>query len=94
MEKQVFIIWAATTGQLDDIPVEDVRRFESDIMRFIENSHPGLLNAIREKKALTDEIKNEMVQVVGDFKGTWAGLNPQPEPPGIEGDEGGRRGQA
>jgi F-type H+/Na+-transporting ATPase subunit alpha len=84
VEKQVFIIWAATTGQLDDIPVEDVRRFESDIMRFIENSHPGLLNAIREKKALTDEIKNEMVQIVGDFKGTWRGFNPQPDPPRVE----------
>ena len=81
---QVFIIWAATTGQLDDIPVEDARRFESEIMRFIENSHPGLLNAIREKKALTDEIRKEMEQVVGDFKGTWSGFNPQPDPPRVE----------
>jgi len=84
VEKQVFIIWAATTGQLDDIPVEDVRRFEADLMRFIENSHPGLLNTIREKKALSDEIRNEMAQVVGDFKGTWRGFNPQPDPPRIE----------
>jgi F-type H+-transporting ATPase subunit alpha len=80
----VLIIWAATSGQIDDIPVEHVRRFEADFLRFVESSHPGILNAIREKKALTDEIKNEMTQAVNDFKGTWkeSALNPQPEPPG------------
>jgi len=79
VEKQVLIIWAATTGQMDDIPVEHARRFESDFLRFVETSHPGILSAIREKKSLTDEIKNDMKQAVADFKDTWkeAALNPQ-----------------
>src|SRR5205823_682835 len=56
VEQQVLIIWAATSGYLDDVPVDQCRRFEADLLNFVENSHPGLLNALREKKALTDEI--------------------------------------
>lgn len=68
VEKQVLVIWAGTNGYLDDIPVEQVRRFESEFLRFVENSNPGLLRNIREKKALSDEIKNDLKQVVTDFK--------------------------
>jgi F-type H+-transporting ATPase subunit alpha len=82
--QQVLILWAATSGQLDDIPVDQVRRFEADFQRFVETSHPGTLNAIREKKTLTDDIKEALVQAVADFKPSWQerALNPQPEPPG------------
>jgi F-type H+-transporting ATPase subunit alpha len=81
----VLIIWAATGGHLDDIPVEHVRRFEADLLRFVEASHPGILNTIREKKTLTDELKGEMLQALNDLKATWQerALNPQPEPPGL-----------
>jgi F-type H+/Na+-transporting ATPase subunit alpha len=84
VEQQVLIIWAATSGQLDDIPVDQVRRFETDFTRFIEKSQPGIINTIREKKTLGDDLKNEMKQAVNDFKATWQerALNPQPEPPG------------
>ena len=83
VEKQVLIIWAATGGHLDDIPVDQVRRFEADFIRFVESSHPGILNTIREKKALSDELKTELKQVVNDFKATWQerAFNPQPDPP-------------
>ncbi|MGB8507447.1 MAG: F0F1 ATP synthase subunit alpha [Pyrinomonadaceae bacterium] len=69
---QVLIIWAATNGHLDDIPVDQVRRFEADFLRFMENSHPGVLNNLREKKSITDEIKTDLVQAINDFKTTWA----------------------
>jgi F-type H+-transporting ATPase subunit alpha len=69
--KQVLIIWAATNGFTDDIPVEDLRRFEADLLRFIENSHPGLLHSIAEKKSLTDEIKADLKQALTDFKDQW-----------------------
>jgi F-type H+/Na+-transporting ATPase subunit alpha len=71
VEKQVLVIWAATNGYVDDVPVEDVRRFESSLLKFVENSHPGLLAAISEKKSLTDEIKNDLKQVLEDFKEAW-----------------------
>src|ERR1700710_660518 len=51
VEKQVAIIFAGTRGLLDDLPVEDCRQFETDLYRFLENSKPGILTAIREKKA-------------------------------------------
>src|SRR5947209_7896180 len=84
VDKQVIAIFAGFSGYLDDLPVDSVRKFEADFLRFVESSHPGILNAMREKKTLTDEIKGEMTQAVADFKETWkeAALNPQPEPPG------------
>jgi F-type H+-transporting ATPase subunit alpha len=71
VEKQVLVIWAATNGYTDDIAVEDVRRFETELLKFVENSHPGLLADIAEKKALTDDIKAGLKQVLEDFKHTW-----------------------
>jgi F-type H+-transporting ATPase subunit alpha len=71
VEKQVLTLWAATNGHVDDIPVDQVRRFEADLLRFVENSHPGLLRSIAEKKALTDEIKNDLTQALKDFKDQW-----------------------
>jgi hypothetical protein len=37
----------------------------------MENAQPGLLQRIREKKALTDDIKNDLKQVLTDFKDDW-----------------------
>jgi len=71
VEKQVLVIWAATNGYTDDIAIEDVREFEGELLNFVENSHPGLLNNIREKKTLTDEIKTDLQQVLKDFKDMW-----------------------
>src|SRR5215211_967683 len=71
VEKQVLVIWAATNGYVDDVAVEDVRRFETDLLKFVENSHPGLLAAIADKKTLTDEIKAGLKQVLEDFKDDW-----------------------
>jgi F-type H+/Na+-transporting ATPase subunit alpha len=71
VEKQVLVIWAATNGYTDDIAVEDVRRFESMLLSFFENSHPGVLAAIAEKKSLTDEIKADLKQALEDFKEEW-----------------------
>lgn len=72
VEKQVLAIWAATNGYTDDVAVEDVRRFEGDLLSFVENSHPGLLATMAEKKTLTDEIKGELKTVLEDFKRQWS----------------------
>jgi F-type H+/Na+-transporting ATPase subunit alpha len=68
VEKQILIIWAATNGHVDDVAVDQVRRFESEFLNFVENSHPGILQTIREKKTISDELKKELVNVVSDFK--------------------------
>jgi F-type H+-transporting ATPase subunit alpha len=72
VENQVLIIWAATNGYLDDVAVEDLRRFETELTRFVENSNPALLTSIREKKSLTDEIKADMAQTLKDFQERWS----------------------
>jgi F-type H+-transporting ATPase subunit alpha len=81
VEKQVLVIWAATNGYTDDIAVEDVRRFETELLKFVENSHPGLLADIAEKKSLTDDIKAGLKQVLEDFKHTWNKPAPDFAPP-------------
>ncbi len=72
VEKQVLIIWAATNGFTDDVAIEDVRKFETELLKFIENSHPGVLQNLREKKAVTDDIKKDLEQSLKDFKDVWA----------------------
>ena len=72
VEKQVLLIWAATNGFADDVPVDQVGKFETELLRFVENSRPGLLQSLREKKAVTDEIKNDLEQTLKDFKDVWA----------------------
>ncbi len=71
VEQQVLVIWAATNGYTDDIPVEEVRQFEAELLKFVENSRPGLLQMLREKQSLTDEIKAELHQALKDFKVLW-----------------------
>jgi F-type H+-transporting ATPase subunit alpha len=71
VEKQVLVIWAATTGYTDDVAVDDVRRFETGLLKFVENSHPGLLADIKEQKSLTEDIKAGLKQVLEDFKIEW-----------------------
>jgi F-type H+-transporting ATPase subunit alpha len=70
-EKQVLVMWAATNGYIDDIPIENVRRFESELLRFVESSNPGLLQNIQTKKALNNEITEDLKQVLQDFKVMW-----------------------
>lgn len=71
IENQVLAIWAASSGFTDDVQVEEVRNFEAELLKFVENSHPGLLQNIREQKSLTDEIKSDLQQALKDFKDIW-----------------------
>jgi F-type H+-transporting ATPase subunit alpha len=57
VEKQVVIIFAATKGYLDSIDVEQVRRYEEELYRFLERNHPEVLTQIAEKKILDDQLR-------------------------------------
>jgi F-type H+-transporting ATPase subunit alpha len=67
VEKQVAIIYAATKGFLDAVPVEDVRRYEEDLYRFLETRHPGVLTGIAEKKILDDDVKGALEGALKEF---------------------------
>jgi F-type H+-transporting ATPase subunit alpha len=66
--KQVLSIYAGTNGFLDDLAVEDIRRFEAELYRFVENSHPSLWNQLMEKKQLDDGMKSDFTKVLNEFK--------------------------
>jgi F-type H+/Na+-transporting ATPase subunit alpha len=66
--KQILIIFAGTSGALDDMPVEQVRDFERDLYKYVETANPGLLNTIMEKKILDDNLKAEISKVIKEAK--------------------------
>jgi F-type H+-transporting ATPase subunit alpha len=68
VEKQVLSLFVATSGLMDAIPVGEVRRFESELLQFIQTSNPSILKNIAEKKALDDGIKAEIKKAVEAFK--------------------------
>ncbi len=68
VEKQILIIYAGTSGLLDDVPVEQCRAFEAELYRYVESAHPALLQTIREKKALDDALKGQVTSVLKEFK--------------------------
>jgi F-type H+-transporting ATPase subunit alpha len=67
VEKQVVIIYAATNGHLDEIAVEFISKYESDLLSEMENLHKDLLNDIAAKKDLTVEITKKLDEVISDF---------------------------
>ncbi|HEX3965594.1 MAG TPA: F0F1 ATP synthase subunit alpha [Trebonia sp.] len=71
VEEEVVSIWAGTTGQLDDIQVEDIRRFEQQFLDYLRRNEAGLLGAIRESKDLTDENIQALQEAIGAFKRTF-----------------------
>ncbi|HET7047662.1 MAG TPA: F0F1 ATP synthase subunit alpha, partial [Solirubrobacteraceae bacterium] len=71
VEEEVVSIWAGTTGQLDDVPVEDVRRFETEFIDFLKRSYGGLLTAIRETQNLTDDNVTTLQDAMDQFRRTF-----------------------
>jgi len=71
VEEQVVSIWAGTTGQLDDVPVEDIRRFETEFLDYMRRNHGGLLTSIRETNALTDDNVTTLKDAVDRFRRTF-----------------------
>lgn len=70
VEKQVMILYALTKGFLDDIPVEDIRRFEESFYSWLDQNRPELLEEIRTTGDLPDEEK--MAEAINSFKNTFS----------------------
>ncbi|MDH3494438.1 MAG: hypothetical protein OEM82_12860, partial [Acidobacteriota bacterium] len=74
VENQVLIIWSATNGYVDDVAVEDLKRFETELFEFMSNSNPATVQALREKGKIDDDLKAELTEALQDFKKTrWNG---------------------
>jgi F-type H+-transporting ATPase subunit alpha len=72
VEKQVIVIYAATSGYLDSLEVAECLPFEQGLLRFIENSYSSLSKKIAEKKQLDDGLKSELNKVLDEFKERFA----------------------
>jgi F-type H+-transporting ATPase subunit alpha len=71
VEKQVVAIFAGVNGFLDDLEKEQVRPFEKEMYVYLENSHPGVLNDLRERKQIDDDLKARILSALKEFKGRF-----------------------
>ena len=68
VERQVVIIFAGTQGFLDDVPVEHVREFETFFYGWIERKRPEIFTEIRDKKEISDTLRETLVKSISDAK--------------------------
>jgi F-type H+-transporting ATPase subunit alpha len=68
VEEQVVSLWAGVNGYLDDVPVEDVSRFETDFIDFLKRSHAGILQTIRETNVLGEDTVTALKEAVDEFR--------------------------
>ncbi|OGW56235.1 MAG: F0F1 ATP synthase subunit alpha [Nitrospirae bacterium RBG_16_43_8] len=68
MVEQVSVLFAATQGFLDDIPVEAVKKFEEEFLRFMKDSKADVIKELGDKKAFDGELKPKMIAALEDFK--------------------------
>ena len=73
VEKQVVMIFAGVNGYLDSVPADQVKRFETEYLSYVESNVPDLLNDIRTKKQIDDELRKKIVSAVEDFLKIFAG---------------------
>jgi F-type H+/Na+-transporting ATPase subunit alpha len=67
VERQVMIIYAATSGHLDGVPVEAVQRYERELNAFLDAKRPDALAAIRDKRELTDDVRSTVDSALAEF---------------------------
>ena len=68
--KEVIILFAATNGFVDDVPIEKVRSFETSLYEFMDSNHPEIGNEIIEKMILSDELSEKLRTAIRTFKET------------------------
>ena len=71
VERQVVSIWAGTSGYLDEVPVEDVGRFERDFLEYVHVTRQGILDAIRETGQLPDDTVTALKDAIEEFSKTF-----------------------
>ena len=68
VENQVAILYALTNGYLDDVTVEDVQKWEADFHQYMKDMKSDVLELIKEKKELTEEVEKALKKAIGEFK--------------------------
>jgi F-type H+-transporting ATPase subunit alpha len=68
MEREVVSVWSGTTGHLDEVPVEDIRRFDAEFLDYLSRENKPLLDTIRETGDLSDDTVTGLEKAIGTFK--------------------------
>ena len=68
MEREVISVWAGTTGRLDDVPVEDIRRFDAEFLDYVDRNKAEILDAIRSTSDLSDDTVSVLEATIEEFK--------------------------
>ena len=68
VEREVVSVWSGTSGKLDEVPVEDIRRFETEFLDYIARDHQGILDTIKNTKDLSDETVGLLERAIAAFK--------------------------
>ncbi len=68
VEKQVMILFAAINGFLDDVPVDKITAFETNLYNFMDTNHPEIGKEIKEKKELKPETETALKNALGEYK--------------------------
>jgi F-type H+-transporting ATPase subunit alpha len=71
VERQVVSVWSGTAGYLDDVPVDDIGRFEDEFLDFLQRSHAGIYEAIRETGQMSDDTTTALKDAIEEFRGTF-----------------------
>ena len=68
VQEQVASLYAGTRGFMDDVPVDAVRKFETEMLDYLRNSKADVLDAIKEKKVLDADIEGKLKAAIEEFK--------------------------
>jgi len=68
VEQQILVIFAGTNGYVDDVPVDAVKKFESEFLRFVTSKYADLLKDIVAKKQIDDDLKARIKSAIEEFK--------------------------
>lgn len=71
VEEQVAILWTAGQGYLDDVEDRDIARFQAEYIKYVRSVGAQILEGIRTKKALDDDLTGKLKSLITDFKATW-----------------------
>ncbi|MFV2112016.1 F0F1 ATP synthase subunit alpha [Micromonospora sp. LOL_025] len=91
VQEQVVSVWAGTEGKLDDVPVGEIRRFESEFLQYLRHKHEGVLASIADNQ-WNDDVIGALDSAITDFKQVFLGkederrINDAPAAP-LEGEE-------
>jgi F-type H+-transporting ATPase subunit alpha len=91
VEEQVVSLWAGTSGEIDEVPLNDVARFERDFLEHVRHNSPGVYETIQETGKLSDDAVTSLKDTITEFKKSFETSSGEPlvkdEPVDALGDE-------